>query len=74
MCALTETHGYDDLFALVDLLTEMFKKYHQPQRLWPIISEANDLLGTGFLCFSLEGETLEGQLSRQLSTTNPNLL
>lgn len=52
----------------------MFKKYHQPQRLWPIISEANDLLGTGFLCFSLEGETLEGQLSRQLSTTNPNLL
>lgn len=42
--------------------------------LWPIISEANDLLGTGFLCFSLEGETLEGQLSRQLSTTNPNLL
>ncbi|CAF2044714.1 unnamed protein product [Brassica napus] len=42
--------------------------------LWPIISEANDLHGTGFLCFSLEGETLEGQLSRQLSTTNPNLL
>ncbi|CAF2026364.1 unnamed protein product [Brassica oleracea] len=33
-----------------------------------------DLLGTGFLCFCLEGETLEGQLSRQLSTTNPNLL
>lgn len=54
MCAFTETHGYDDLFALVDLLTEMFKKYHQPQRLWPIISEANDLHGTGFLCFSLE--------------------
>ena len=31
MCASTETHGYDDLFALVDLLTDMFKKYHQPQ-------------------------------------------
>ncbi|CAN7058659.1 unnamed protein product [Brassica oleracea var. botrytis] len=22
--------------------------------LWPIVSEANDLLGTGFLCFNLE--------------------
>lgn len=38
MYALTETHGYDDLFALVELLTEMFKKYHQPQKQFVLLN------------------------------------
>ncbi|KAL0737583.1 hypothetical protein Bca4012_013793 [Brassica carinata] len=43
-------------------------------KIWPIINETNDMLGTAFLCFNFKGETLEGRLSKQLSTTNPNLL